>query len=94
MKDKIEIKKIVIKVGEKELSFSLEEAKELQDILNKTFGGEKTVWFPSYPIYIEVERPYRIVSPYNPYLPTWPTYVTWGTTITDGTLCLSNTAGT
>lgn len=91
MKEKIEIKKIVIKVGEKELSFSMEEAKELQNILNETFGGEKAIYFPSYPVYIEVERPYRITSPYNPYIPTWPTYTTWNTTVSDGTLCVSNT---
>lgn len=36
-------KKVVVKIGDKEISLSLDEAKELQDILNRTFGAEKTV---------------------------------------------------
>lgn len=40
MSDKIAIKSIVIKVGDKELTFSVEDAKELKEALVALFGKE------------------------------------------------------
>ena len=69
-KRSVEIKHIVIKVGEKEIPLSLEEAKELQDILNKTFGGEKVIE--------------KIVHEHDHYYPWWEyqpyTYPRWTVT--------------
>lgn len=62
----VSIKKVVVKIGDKEISLSLDEAKELQDILNRTFGTEKTVFVPSAPVIIE--RPW------------YPTYPHWSVT--------------
>jgi len=58
---KIEIQKIVIQIGKKEVSLTIEEAKELQNILDQTFGKKETVYIPSYPIIIEkpIYPPYR-----------------------------------
>ena len=36
--DNVRISKINIKIGKKEISLTLDKAKELQDILDKTFG--------------------------------------------------------
>lgn len=60
----IEIKKIIIKVGSKEVTFTLDEVKELQEILNKTFGAfgdREIIYVPNTPIIIErpVYPPYR-----------------------------------
>jgi len=59
MLDKIVVSKIVIKMGKKDVELSLEEAKELQEILNNTLG--KVVYIPSAPIYID--HPYRWTTP-------------------------------
>jgi hypothetical protein len=90
MSKKVEVARIVIKVGEKELSFTLDEAKEMKEILSKLLGEDKVVYIPSSPIYIEVDRFYRWVEPYRaPYSPyvttTW--YATYSTD--DKTLCFS-----
>lgn len=63
---KVSIKNVIVKIGDKEISLSLYEAKELQDILNRTFGTEKTVFVPSAPVIIE--------RPWYPTYPHW--YVT------------------
>ncbi len=48
----VKISKLNIKIGKKEISLTLEEAKELQEILNDTFGEQKTMCIPSYPVII------------------------------------------
>lgn len=63
---KVSFKNVIVKIGDKEISLSLDEAKELQDILNRTFGTEKTVFVPSAPVIIE--RPW------------YPTYPHWSVT--------------
>ena len=68
MSEKVQVSKIVVKMGDKEVELSLAEAKELQELLNETFGTKETVYIPSQPIY--VERPYRWTYPH------W--YVTYG----------------
>ncbi len=65
-KDKVKIDKINIKIGDQEIPMTLAQAKELQELLNDTFG--KTYRLGN-PIYIERPvRPWR--SSYNP-LPYW-----------------------
>jgi hypothetical protein len=60
MDEKVEIKKVVLKIGKKEIELSLSEAKELQELLNETFGKATVI---SSPIIIERDR-------YHPY-PYW-----------------------
>lgn len=62
MSEKVEVSKIVVKMGKKEVELSLAEAKELQELLNDTFGKKETVYIPGSPIYIE--RPYIRPYPY------------------------------
>ena len=80
MSKQVEISKINIKIGTKEIPLTLSEAQELQQILNDTFG--KTVVIPSSPIVIE-----RPVYPY----PRRYWEVTWGTDT--GSLTYSLMAG-
>lgn len=54
MEDKVEISKINLQIGNKEISLTLEQAKELQNILNATFG--KTEIVHERPIIIEREK--------------------------------------
>lgn len=49
----VKISKLNVEIGKKEISLTLEEAKELQRILNDTFGEQKTVVIPSSPVIIE-----------------------------------------
>lgn len=51
-KDKAKIEKIVLKLGGVEAGMSLEQAKELYDVLHGLFGG-RTVYIPSQPIYVD-----------------------------------------
>lgn len=60
--NKVEISKINIRIGDKEIPLTLEEAQELRQILDETFG-QKTVFYPSTPIYIERPRPWRYWKP-------------------------------
>lgn len=55
----VKISKLNVEIGKKEISLTLEEAKELQRILNDTFGEQKTVVIPSSPVIIEriIKRP-------------------------------------
>jgi hypothetical protein len=74
----VAITKVVVKMGKMEVSMTVEEAKELQDVLNKTFCS------------VEVRRPIYIDYPvYRPY--TWwsvkPDYTT-------GVVYCSSTSGT
>lgn len=65
-KSEMKIEKISIKMGDKTVELTLEQAKELKDILNDTFPEpvvNQPATFP-YPIYIE--RPY-------PYWKQWDT---------------------
>ena len=68
---KVKISKISLKIGEKFIVLNLDEAKELQQLLNDTFGKQETVYIPSPPIYIEREWPY----PYK----YWEPYITYDT---------------
>jgi hypothetical protein len=72
----VEISKVNIKIGKKEIELSVEEAKELKEILNETFGEKGVVYIPQpYPVY---ERPWRWRYWGEP---TW-TYVSGGTDAT------------
>lgn len=86
----IKIDRVVLKIGNKDVSLSIKEARELKDILNETFKGKNDekekeyIYIPSLPSYI----PYPVPTPY-----THPPYytITWQTAISDnGTLTLSN----
>lgn len=46
----IKVKAVEITIGGKTLRLSMEEAKELKDVLNTTFPEEKTVYVDRYPI--------------------------------------------
>lgn len=68
----IEVSKIVVKMGDVSVELSLEEARELQRLLNDTFG--KQVYIPTvipYPVY---PQPYRY----------WDRFITWDGTDTSG----------
>jgi hypothetical protein len=62
----VEINRIVLKIGQKEIPLSLSEAKELQDILNTTFGNTHP-----YPVWVE----YPVYKPYT----TWEIKPKWDT---------------
>lgn len=69
---KVELKEIVIKVVDKELKLSLEEARQLRDILKEILGDDenKIIYVPTYPHYVPI---YPYTYPY----PVWTTDVTW-----------------
>lgn len=46
---KIEILKVVLKIGKEELSLTIDEAKRLKAELNKIFADSKTEYIPMYP---------------------------------------------
>jgi hypothetical protein len=71
MSKKIEVKKIVIQLGDKEAELTIEQARELKDALNELLGLKETVYLSPSPIV--VDRPYT--RPYSPY---WS--VTYGNT--------------
>ena len=73
--DNVNISKINIKIGKKEISLTLEAAKELQRILNDIFGD--TVFVPNCPITI----PYTVYP--CPSYPSWE--FTWATGTAVGT---------
>ena len=56
MKTKVEVKKIEINIGKQKIELTLDEARELRDLLNDTFGEQKTIYVPGAPVIIE--RPY------------------------------------
>lgn len=86
MSKAVKIDRIVIRIGDKEIPLSLDEAKELKDILNRTFGAEKTVYTPAPLVVIE--------RPYYPTFPTFPNYPHWYITCGDsGTATYSLSAG-
>ena len=58
MAKEVIVSKIVFKMGDVSVELSLEEAKELQKLLNDTLGKQESVFVPtvmSYPVY---PRPY------------------------------------
>ena len=87
MDKKVEISKIKIKIGKKEVSLSLDELKELKDVLDEILEKEKElVYVPSYPYN---SQPYIYVQP-NPYKVT-PMWIPCGSV--SGTMILDNTMG-
>lgn len=80
--DKIEVKKIDIKIGDNTISLKPEQAKELKKILNEMFeeSHDKTIhhyWW-NYPIYTQ------------PWTPNW-TITCGGTSYVDSTSACSTT---
>lgn len=65
MPNQVEVSKINIKIGKKEISLSLGEANELMELLNETFGKGETVYLPGSPIIYPYPSPYRT---------TWPNF--------------------
>jgi len=57
MSNKVEVKKIVLQIGKKEIPLSLDEAKELKNILADIF--EKPDVYIPYPTYPYPVYPYR-----------------------------------
>jgi hypothetical protein len=75
----MKIKKVILQIGDKEISVTVEEAKELMELLNKTFSNEK----------MKIEY-----VPYYPYPYVYPNpQITW-TTCDSGTVTIGNTGGT
>jgi hypothetical protein len=65
MSQKVAVSKINIKIGKKEIPLTLEQAKELQELLNETFGNKnEVVYVPGSPVYIPHPRPYRYPKTY------------------------------
>lgn len=83
MSKKVKVSKIKIEIGENEFELTLEQARELRDLLEDTFG--KTIYQP-YPITnpIIVERPIY-TRPYRYWEPTW-TYTSGTTAISSGSV--------
>jgi hypothetical protein len=75
MSKKIEIKKVVIQIGDKEAELTIEQARELKDALIDLLGKKETVYLPASPVVIE--------RPYYPHYPNWT--VTWDGTRTNPT---------
>jgi len=69
---KVEILKIVIKIGEKEATLSLDEAKQLRDVLDNLLGSKNGITYIPYSV--------SYINP-NCYYPTWMI-----TTASDGTI--------
>lgn len=84
MADAVEIKKIIVRIGEVELSLLPEQAKELKSVLDDLLGKKETVFFPVY-------QPPIIYYPVPP-IPTAP-YYTWSVECDSDTnsLCISST---
>jgi hypothetical protein len=73
---KVEIKSIVVRIGEKDFTLTLQEAQELQAELNKHLGGPTAipVWITPQVVYVD-----RVIQP--PVYPSWPQpYITYGDT--------------
>lgn len=84
-KDKIKVSKIEITIGNKTISLTAAELRELKDVLEQLFPEQKTVYIPSAPIIIERGRePWPIV----PRWPTNPIYPYWTATCSGETLML------
>lgn len=55
------IQKIVLNIDGEEIKLTLKQAKELQKILNETFGENKVTFVNPYPVIVE---PIRVTKPY------------------------------
>lgn len=77
MKDKVEVSKIVLGIDGKKIELSLEQARELSQLLNNLFGEQVKIISPiTYPIYI----------PYPTYPRRYPYWeITWGETTSNTT---------
>lgn len=62
MSNKVELSNIVFKIGDKKIDLTLEEAKNLQDLLNNNFGVATA----------QPYIPYIPIMPYAPYYPPEP----------------------
>jgi hypothetical protein len=79
--DVVKVEKIVIKIGDKEVEYTLEEAKKLQELLNNLLGNKETIYIPiSTPYPVTVPMPYPVYPRTYPYYPnTSPWIVTYET---------------
>jgi len=71
-KGEVIVKNIVIKIGEKELELNLDEARELQEVLNDVLGKEVRVverLIEAYPYKWWYTRPYQWEGTGNPLYP-------------------------
>ena len=59
-KTKVEVTKVTVKIGKKELTLSLDEAKQLRDELSKALGDVR--YYPSWPTVI-YQQPPQVYSP-------------------------------
>jgi hypothetical protein len=93
----VKVEKISIKIGDKEQEYTLEEAKELQKLLNELFGNKETIyisvpaWQVDKVIYREPTYPYPYTSPTTvPYPGSNPWIITCGTDTTNssGLTCI------
>lgn len=65
----VKVEKIVIKIGDREDEYTMEEAKKLQELLNQLLGNKETIFVPiSYPV------PYPNITIYPTYPKTYPYY--------------------
>lgn len=67
METKAEIKKVVLKINDKEISLTVEEAKKLKELLGTLFGGD-IIKIEKEKEYIPYPQPYPV--PYYP-RPYW-----------------------
>ena len=82
-----EIKKIVLDINGKEIELSLDEAKELQELLGDLFGEQKYI---SYPVYIQpTHQPIYPLTPWR----QWETGYTVPTITSGATVTYSTTTG-
>ena len=77
----VKIEKIVLRIGDKEINLSVQEARELRDILNSNFGERI------------IER-YHDLWYWQPYTHTHGSSVSWTTSLSGSNviLCSSNTS--
>lgn len=68
----IQITKITVKIGKKEVELTVEQAKELRAELKRLLGSDETIYIPALP------EPYH--PPYNPYVNP-PYIITWCETV-------------
>jgi hypothetical protein len=73
----VEVTKITIKIGDKEIQLTPAEARELQRVLTDTIGDGHRAINP-----VIVPYPFPVIHPYSPY-PFWE--VTWYTGQPDST---------
>ena len=73
----IEVSKIVVKIGDKEATLTLKEARGLRDVLDGLFGKEAVL----------IPWTYPSTAPLVPY---WPTLPVWTVTYAADTTNISN----